>query len=71
MKALVWNARGLGSSRAVRTLLKLQREMDHVLVFIIETESNNCLMERLRVKLGFIGKLVVESSGRSGGLVLF
>ncbi|KAK3211118.1 hypothetical protein Dsin_015824 [Dipteronia sinensis] len=45
--------------------------MDPDLVFIVETKSGNRKMERLRVKLGYVGKLVVESSSRSGGLVLF
>ncbi|KAI9194143.1 hypothetical protein LWI28_003467 [Acer negundo] len=71
MKALVWNARGLGSSRTVRALLKLWQGLDPDLVFVVELKSDNGSMERLRVKLGFVGKLVVEAAGRSEGLVLF
>ncbi|KAL5804637.1 hypothetical protein ACOSQ3_031437 [Xanthoceras sorbifolium] len=37
----------------------------------METFSNKDRMEQLRLFLGFSGKLVVESVGRSGGLVLF
>lgn len=61
----------MGSSRAVRALLKLWREMYPNLMFIIETKSSNSLIERLRIKLGYVGKLVVESLGHSGGLSLF
>ncbi|KAK3221477.1 hypothetical protein Dsin_008502 [Dipteronia sinensis] len=36
----------------------------------METKSNRSWMEKIRVKLGFVGKLVVECEGKSGGLCL-
>ncbi|KAK3219319.1 hypothetical protein Dsin_013289 [Dipteronia sinensis] len=40
-------------------------------VFILETKSNNVRLERLLVKAGLDGKLVVDAVGRSDGLCLF
>ncbi|KAK2650966.1 hypothetical protein Ddye_018455 [Dipteronia dyeriana] len=37
----------------------------------METEADNVLMENFRVRLGFVGKMVVICQGQSGGLCLF
>ncbi|KAK2652482.1 hypothetical protein Ddye_012359 [Dipteronia dyeriana] len=37
----------------------------------METKSNHVRLEWIRVKLGYIGKLVVDSVGMKGGLCLF
>ncbi|KAL5842737.1 hypothetical protein ACOSQ3_013340 [Xanthoceras sorbifolium] len=71
MKLFVWNIRRLGSPRAVQALLLLYKKHLPDLMFLVETKVDNCVMERIRVKLGFVGKLVVNSEGRSGGLCLF
>ncbi|KAK3205397.1 hypothetical protein Dsin_019443 [Dipteronia sinensis] len=41
------------------------------MMFFIETKCDHKKLEYLRVKLGFIGKLVVNNVGRSEGLCLF
>ena len=70
MKIMSWNARGLGSSRAFNSLLSQKQVIDPDILFLMETKSNNVRMEFLRVKLGFVGKLVVNCSWRSGGLCM-
>ncbi|KAK2657710.1 hypothetical protein Ddye_010762 [Dipteronia dyeriana] len=40
-------------------------------MFLMETNVNRARMEALRVKLDFVGKLVVNCFGKSGGLCLF
>ena len=71
MRVMSWNARGLGSSRAFNFLLSQKRAINPDLLFLLETKANHVRMEGLRVKLGFTGELVVNSSGNSGGLCLF
>ncbi|KAK3230421.1 hypothetical protein Dsin_002302 [Dipteronia sinensis] len=71
MKSLVWNARGLGSGRAFRTLLKLKQNHSPDFMFLVEMKVTHSVLETMRVKLGFFGKLVVDCVGRSGGLCLF
>lgn len=71
MKVFSWNARGLRSPRAFNFLLSIKQEVNHDLLFLIETKSGQARMEQFRVKLGFEGKLVVNSLGNSGGLCLF
>ncbi|KAK3212451.1 hypothetical protein Dsin_017157 [Dipteronia sinensis] len=71
IRTLAWNARGLGSPRATRVLQQLKRDLDPDVVFLMETKGGVSLMESLRIKLGFVGKLVVNAVGRSGGLCLF
>ncbi|KAK2647288.1 hypothetical protein Ddye_014777 [Dipteronia dyeriana] len=70
MNALVWNARGLGSDRAFRVLLKYKQDYSPDIIFLMETKSNHIQMETIRVKLGFVGKLVVDYVGNNGGLCL-
>ena len=41
------------------------------MMFLIETKCDHKKLEIWRVKLGFGGKLVVNSIGRLGGLCLF
>ena len=71
MIILAWNARGLGSTRAFQILLRLKQVYKPNLVFIMETKTDNVRLEGFRVKLGFCGKLVVNSVGSKGGLCLF
>ncbi|KAK3198916.1 hypothetical protein Dsin_022331 [Dipteronia sinensis] len=71
MRTLAWNARGLGGPRAIHILQNLKREMDPEIMFLMETKLGVQALERIRIKLGYLGKLVVESVGRSGGLCLF
>ena len=39
-------------------------------MFLIESKAKCVCMERLRIKLGYAGKLVIDSMGRSSGLCL-
>jgi hypothetical protein len=41
------------------------------MVFPMEIKSKQNKMERIQCKLGFLNMLVVNSMGKSGGLVLF
>ena len=71
MKILSWNARGLGSARAFNCLRSQKNTVNPDILFLMETKDSNARMEVLRVKLGFVGKLVVDCCGKSGGLYLF
>ncbi|KAK3230611.1 hypothetical protein Dsin_002492 [Dipteronia sinensis] len=45
--------------------------MDPEVMFLMEMKLGVQALERIRIKLGYLGKLVMESVGRSGGLCLF
>ncbi|KAK2649434.1 hypothetical protein Ddye_016923 [Dipteronia dyeriana] len=68
MKFLVWNARGLRSSRAFQVLLHLKQVYTPNAMFLMEVKADNLLMERIRIKLGYASKLVVNNIGKNGGL---
>ncbi|KAK3182691.1 hypothetical protein Dsin_029977 [Dipteronia sinensis] len=70
MKILCWNDRGMRSARVFQVLLSLKRAHNLDVIFLIGTKADRSRMEDIRVKLGFSGKLVVEATGRSGGLCL-
>jgi exonuclease III len=70
MILLSWNCRGLGNSRAVRTLTHLVRTKKPDLVFIMETKLLSQNADFLKNKLGFFNQFVVDSKGKSGGLIL-
>jgi hypothetical protein len=61
----------MGNHRTFQILLKLKQEYKPDTLFLIETKTDHIFLERVRVGLGFAGKLVVDSIGRSGGLCLF
>lgn len=71
MKILVWNCRGLGSSRAVRSLLDVQRQVRPDVFFLSETHLSKAKAEKVKRRVGFDHMLIHESDGRSGGLLLF
>ena len=64
MKILSWNARGLGSARAFNCLLSQKNVVNPDILILMETKANLVRMEVLRIKLGFVGKLVVACSGK-------
>ncbi|KAK2634299.1 hypothetical protein Ddye_029091 [Dipteronia dyeriana] len=70
MKIFGWNTRGLQSPRSFNALLIRKQESKVELMFLMETRSNQSKMELLRVKLGYVGKITVDSVGNSGGLCL-
>ncbi|KAL5806345.1 hypothetical protein ACOSQ4_029078 [Xanthoceras sorbifolium] len=71
MKHFCWNVRGLRCSRAFQILRLLKQDHDPDLMFLMETKINHCMAEFIRIKLGYIGKLVVDNVGTSGNLLLF
>jgi exonuclease III len=70
MIALSWNCRGLGNPQTVRDLYRLVKEKRPSLVFLMETKLQAKRLEYIRVRMGFDSAFVVDSVGRSGGLVL-
>ncbi|CAM8919819.1 unnamed protein product [Rhodiola kirilowii] len=71
MSALVWNYRGIGGAVTVRTLINLVRVNHPLVVGLLETKAGKARMERIQREIGFRNGFVVESRGRSGGLVLW
>ncbi|GAA0162641.1 hypothetical protein LIER_18685 [Lithospermum erythrorhizon] len=70
MSLLVWNCRGLGHPRAVRSLAGLVTSKKPRFVFLIETKLRNFEWDHIKLKLKKPNALIVESDGRKGGLVL-
>jgi len=70
MKILAWNCRGLSSSRAVRSLLDVQKKVRPDVCFLSETHLDKAKAEKVRRRAGFDKMIVHESNGRSGGLLL-
>ncbi|KAL9668150.1 hypothetical protein QQ045_002525 [Rhodiola kirilowii] len=71
MLILAWNCRGIGTSRTVGELRDLIKSTSPQIVGLVETKSNVEKMEKLRVKIGFLGCFVVPSCRGSGGLAVF
>ncbi|KAL5840519.1 hypothetical protein ACOSQ4_013127 [Xanthoceras sorbifolium] len=71
MKHFCWNVRGLGYCQAftIMRLLKYNHELD--LMFLMETKIDHCMAESISIKLDYVGKLVMDNIGKSGGLLLF
>jgi exonuclease III len=70
MKILGYNGRGLQGAAAIRALLSLQKRSDPDVLFLSETHLDEWPAECLRRKLKMDFKEVVQSDGRSGGLLL-
>ena len=71
MKILVWNCHGMRKPAAVRALLGIQGRVRPDVLFLSEAHLNKAKAEKLRRGLGFDVMEVLESDGRSGGLVMF
>ncbi|XP_057809017.1 uncharacterized protein LOC131023491 [Salvia miltiorrhiza] len=71
MNVLVWNARGLGSSRAFHELHRLIAGTSSSVLFISEMKVTAKKASWWRSSLHFDGQLVVDSKGASGGLMIF
>ena len=67
MSCLSWNCRGLGNSRAIRSLCDLVKSHRPRIYGKLVHEMK---IEELRIKLGFSSKFVVNSIGHSGGLAM-
>ncbi|KAA3453480.1 reverse transcriptase [Gossypium australe] len=70
MKHFCWNARGLGSPRAVRRLRYILKQHHPHLVFLMETKLDSKCMDRVRRSCGFTNGINVEAEGSRGGLCL-
>ncbi|XP_075486421.1 uncharacterized protein LOC142526031 [Primulina tabacum] len=70
MSGISWNARGLENQLAFRELKRLVAEKSPTLPFICETKMMGFKCEWWKHVLGFDGFFVVDSKGRSGGLML-
>ena len=70
MSCLSWNCQGLGNPQAVRDLHHLVKDKKPTVVFLMETKIFNKNCDFLRIKLGYDHMFVVDSVGRSGGLIL-
>ncbi|KAA3460602.1 reverse transcriptase [Gossypium australe] len=70
MKLLSWNARGLGSPRAVRRLRCILRLQNPQMVFFMKTKICKSRMERIRHRCGYVNGIEVDSEGTRGGLCL-
>ncbi|XP_042939562.1 uncharacterized protein LOC122274604 [Carya illinoinensis] len=70
MNCLAWNCRGLGNPRTVRELHFLVKEKVPRMIFLSETKCKRNKAEKVRNRLGYECSFVVDSIGRSGGLVM-
>ena len=70
MSIFAWNCWGLGSFLAVCTLTDAVKEMDPLLVFLLEIKAGTGRIKGIQNKINFTQGIVVPSDGRSGGLAL-
>ena len=70
MKILGYNSRGIQRAAAIRALLNLLKRNCPDVLFLSETHLDEWAAEGLRRKLKMDFKEVVQSDGRSGGLLL-
>ena len=71
MRTLAWNCQGAGRAPAIRDLKALIREESLDVVFIAESKSKSCRIERIRSSIGFVDKFCVDPVGKSGGPAIF
>ncbi|KAK2649208.1 hypothetical protein Ddye_016697 [Dipteronia dyeriana] len=71
MKIFSWNVRGLGTDRMFRVLQNHKHNYNPNEMFLMETMVGHARFEKLQVLLGYAGKIVVDSVGRSFGLCMF
>ena len=70
MSCLSWNCRGLGNSRAVRSLCDLVTSHRPRILFLMGTLVHEMKIEELRIQLGFSSKFAINNIGHSGGLAM-
>ena len=63
MRTLAWNCRGAGRALTVRALKALIREESPDVVFIAESKSKSCRIERIHSSIGFVDMFCVEPIG--------
>ncbi|XP_058750083.1 uncharacterized protein LOC131623075 [Vicia villosa] len=63
MKLLSWNYRGLGSPRAVRSLMRLIRIENPDVLFLMETRLNSSEIQNIRSRSSYEGGFSVDCNG--------
>ncbi|XP_022741811.1 uncharacterized protein LOC111293286 [Durio zibethinus] len=71
MRCLAWNCRGLGNPQTVRALQKILKRENPEVVFLMETISNNVMMDRIRRQCKIQGMFNVAAKESSGGIVIY
>ncbi|KAK8300260.1 hypothetical protein V6Z12_D05G376500 [Gossypium hirsutum] len=70
MKFLSWNCRRMGSPATIQELKQLLVANRPDIIFLCETKMNVIEFQRVQIRCKLQNRLVVNSKGRSGGLVL-
>ena len=70
MSCLSWNCHGLRNPQTVDELVTLVGKKDPTVVFLIQTKSNDEVIEKARRKIQFAHKFVVPQPNQGGGLAL-
>ena len=70
MSLLIWNCRGLGNPRTMRELGDFIQAKDPVVVFLVETWTDDDRLDQVLRNFDFVNKWSVPSGNRRGGLVL-
>ena len=70
MNLLVWNCRGLGNPCTVRELGNYIRAKDPIVVFLVETWTDDARLDEALRNFNFRNKWSVPGGHRGGGLVL-
>lgn len=70
MKLLCWTCWGMNKPPAVRTLLEIQERVHSDVLFLSETHVSKAKAGKLMRRLKFDEMEILESNGRSGGLLM-
>lgn len=70
MKIISWNYWELENSKTIRELYRLVREKRPEVIFLMETEGSDRLLNSVKMKLGFDNMFVVNSLDRKRGLAM-
>lgn len=71
MSCIAWNCRGLGNSRAIRSVRNLVRSLVPELLFLIKTKKIAKELDSIKRACGYDNVFGVSCEGRKGGLALF
>lgn len=70
MSCLCWNVQGMGNPKTITALRKVLFRVTPSLVFLFETRLAGNRASDVCIKVGFDHCFVVDSVGKSGGLIL-
>ena len=71
MSCLSWNCHGLGNPQIEDELIALVTNKDPILVFLMETKVEKCVLERIGRKIQCPNLFVVPRVNTGDGLVLY